>query len=280
MILMLYVTSITKGGKIGIFETNTNSRLTLTPSELKLFMSNCNAELKNATLNGEQVQVKEWPHNITYSNGQRYYRGIFLAKVDEETFKVLDTDGVGRHISKDSLIYFIKDNQISNCKCIDSMTSNGDTQYYSTDTYEIKDNPEFREYVDNEYSKFIAKSKLLGQDNRFNYRIEGEEVRIESYKGGNENFIVPNFVTSIGTEAFSYRNLRSIKLNQGLKFIGKRAFAGNEITEVNIPSTVEFVCDEAFTEGEYRLDETNIIFDSIETVMMDWDILEGYKGAR
>lgn len=61
------------------------------------------------------------------------------------------------------------------------------------------------------------------------------------------NVVIPNNVISIADKAFEGSYVTNVKLNEGIKTIGKRAFANcRYLTNINIPSSLTRVDDEAF----------------------------------
>ena len=71
---------------------------------------------------------------------------------------------------------------------------------------------------------------------------------------GNSNlidFTVPSSVKKIRDGAFSDLKLNSIKLNDGLEYIGDYAFSNTNITEINLPESLEEI-------GDYSFSNTNI----------------------
>lgn len=69
------------------------------------------------------------------------------------------------------------------------------------------------------------------------------------------SLVIPENVTLIDRNAFRVlqeglgHNLTSLTLNEGLLTIEREAFAGNNLTEVDLPSTLESLDDEAFVNG-------------------------------
>ena len=74
---------------------------------------------------------------------------------------------------------------------------------------------------------------------------------------------IPNTVKSIGSEAFSYNDITSLTLNEGLETIGWAAFFQNKLTYINIPNSVKNINEIAFAYN--NLTEYNIP-DNLETL--------------
>ncbi|MEI3508932.1 MAG: leucine-rich repeat protein [Bacilli bacterium] len=51
------------------------------------------------------------------------------------------------------------------------------------------------------------------------------------------------------TAAFAYAGIQNLTLNEGLMSIGYRAFLGNKLNMLNIPSTVTSIGENAFESG-------------------------------
>jgi len=67
-----------------------------------------------------------------------------------------------------------------------------------------------------------------------------------------ENVVIPSTVKKIGDEAFSYTNLYSIAIPEGVEQIGSYAFYGCTYLEsVSLPSSLEVIGDEAFASCSY-----------------------------
>ena len=75
----------------------------------------------------------------------------------------------------------------------------------------------------------------------FKYTIENNQVKIMRYTGATKNVILPNFITTIAESAFFRCKIETLVLNEGLKYIGCCAFEENNLSEIVIPQTVEFV---------------------------------------
>ena len=100
--------------------------------------------------------------------------------------------------------------------------------------------------VDQLYKAFIIKTRALGLDCSFTYRVTEADVTLDTYTGTSTHAIVPKFVTIIGKDAFNNKNIENVSLNDGLKLIRTRAFAHNSIREIDIPKTVIMIKHMAF----------------------------------
>ena len=107
-------------------------------------------------------------------------------------------------------------------------------------------NQEFIDKIDELYKEFILRTRAIGLDCAFKYRVYGEKVTLEAYEGSSIHAIVPKFVTIIDNLSFYRQNITKLSLNDGLKLIGERAFAANNIDEVDIPKTVTCISKYAF----------------------------------
>jgi len=108
---------------------------------------------------------------------------------------------------------------------------------------------------------------LFGQDGPYrsgNFLLWGSgsgsaferEATITGYDNGPATLSIPNIlgefpVVAIGDEAFRNKGLTSIsRFPDGLKDIGKNAFAGNRLTNVNIPGGVQYISSGSFSENQ------------------------------
>lgn len=84
-----------------------------------------------------------------------------------------------------------------------------------------------------------------------NFAIPAGVTSIGSYAffscSGLSSISIPGSVTSIGESAFKSCGLTSIQFSEGLQTIGKDAFFLNDDATIEIPSTVTFIGDMAFT---------------------------------
>lgn len=60
------------------------------------------------------------------------------------------------------------------------------------------------------------------------------------------SLVLPDFVTSIASNAFKQSEITHITLNEGLTSIGEQAFAWSKITEINFPKSLATIDEAAF----------------------------------
>ena len=63
--------------------------------------------------------------------------------------------------------------------------------------------------------------------------------------------VIPNTVTTIGSQAFQYNNLTSVTIPNSVTTIGSSAFNNNNLTSVTIPNSVTTI-------GEYAFEDNNL----------------------
>lgn len=270
MLYFLY-TKIVDGAETlyTMHETHTESRMTGDINCIKRWIKSCKMELKNMRITDKGMQTKQWPHDITVPYSERCVY-MLLTEVEAGCFKILRIfDGGIVYMDEKELKENIKFNKVANC-----LVEQGAAKIYkSIDTYKINADNRFRQYIDKKYEEFVAKSLMLGLNISFEYTIENREVKIIKYTGKSSRAILPSFITTITEMAFITRGLRELKLNEGLKYIGRKAFAYNSIKSVIIPRTVVFVGESAFERnldlvlpsGEYR---DTVIKSNDKTVLM------------
>lgn len=129
----------------------------------------------------------------------------------------------------------------------------------------IKTDNEFKREIDEEYEKYLKKMKVLGLDNSFKYKVEGKDVKLEEYTGSSNKVIIPNFITTICKEAFYRKNIKEVKMGNGVKHIGQRAFYKNNIESLELPNSLEYMFMSALhkntnliTKGELNKDRVKI----------------------
>ena len=239
---MLYLMSIdNKNNKniYNIFETHTESLLAGNGDYIKRLALMYKMEPVNMTVTKDAIKVKTWPQPTPENLLNRQYKYILLAKATEQKFKMLRFDGKIIYFTAQELKNAIRIKFVCNC-------SYSDDEYKSMDTYNIKLDNKFQIYIDKKYEEFIAKTILLGMDIKFSYIIENEDIKIIDYNGTSRKIIIPNFITTICSGAFRNYSIDEIRLNDGLKHIGEKAFAYNDIDNIEIPKSVMFVGYQAF----------------------------------
>ncbi|MGL4108260.1 leucine-rich repeat protein [Clostridium sp. LP20] len=62
--------------------------------------------------------------------------------------------------------------------------------------------------------------------------------------------ILPNTITEIGREAFSFSDITHINIPEGVKVIRNKTFLDTEISGITLPNSIEYIEDEAFMYSE------------------------------
>ena len=232
--------------KYRILDTCSNSTMIVKPNALKELISSDEIQVVNASIKNNNIVLKDWAKRLdmfedtSYGRTKSGVKYIITASRENNTYEKTDMEGNLSVISKDTLEYVAKAGAVANCT--------GDTELI--DVYEINEDKDFEIHISKKYNTFIAKTLLLGLgEMSFEYEIENHKVKIREYTGKSKDVILPSFITSIMTHAFSEVNIKTIKLNDGLKVIGARAFAKNRagaLERIEIPETVALVGTEAF----------------------------------
>ena len=248
---MLYVIKIEETGDTDVvyhlFDTHTESTFKVTNDEAARLTAKLKLKPMNFSFVSGKIQIKQWPNKIAhYSNGKKviYSENILLSKLNEDRFKLVCAKEIGKisYCGANTLMSLVEMNKLANCNYIDKEHK----IYKSIDTYNTKNNLEFIKSIELKYAEFKAKTALIGLDISFEYIIENEDVKITIYTGKSTKVILPNFITCICKKAFAYKEIKEVKLNERLKFIGNDAFYGNEIDYIEIPENVQFVGQGAF----------------------------------
>lgn len=93
---------------------------------------------------------------------------------------------------------------------------------------------------------------ISGYGDMDNYNIWSDDNYVpmpwEEFRPNIKTVILPDGITSVGDFAFvsDYEVLTTINLPEGIRRIGKYAFAGNALTSVSIPASVELIDTAAF----------------------------------
>ena len=259
---MLYIISIAKYSdkehtRYLALDTISDSVSALQLDELKNILLNSNIQVINARLQKDKLIIKTWSNNITTfdntkmtsaCNGAKY---ILLASKEDGMYKIVDHHGEVSTICGTSLADIAKYKGIANCS----------TKMKTEDTYKIIKDEEFEVSIKLKYEAFIAKTRILSiGDISFKYDIENQEVRLVQYTGSSTDVVLPSFITSIKQNAFYKSNIKTIKLNEGLKVIGTRAFVTKEadglLERIEIPESVELICNKAFVNNS-KIVKTN-----------------------
>ena len=246
---MLYLIKVDKvkdrDSTYHLFDTHTESVIEANTKLVLELINTYKMEIKNIYIEDNTIQIKDWPHKIEpYSRNKKDRESsyVLLGRVREGLFKTVVSIGRVDYLSEESLKSVIEKGWVANCE----YAADGDKTYKSVDTYSIKTDPNFIKHIREKYTEFIAKTALLGMDTSFKYTIENEEVKLTSYTGSSKKVILPSFITTVCGRAFHHTGIQELKLNEGLKYIGKDAFCANNLNFVSIPSTVEFVGQSAF----------------------------------
>ena len=85
----------------------------------------------------------------------------------------------------------------------------------------------------------------------FFFRVNGNNCKIMTYKGKDENIVIPAYINGkpvrqIGTRAFADKNIKNIELPYTLRVIRKEAFAKNHIRTIHLPGNISEVENGAF----------------------------------
>ena len=106
----------------------------------------------------------------------------------------------------------------------------------------------------NPNSQHIALSYTAEEANQkgFYFRINGQNCKIMSYRGSEQQLVIPSYINGkpviqIGTRAFASKKLKSIVLPDTLHVIRTEAFARNEFTSITLPPNICRVEENAFS---------------------------------
>ncbi|MCL1702653.1 InlB B-repeat-containing protein [Lysinibacillus sp. Bpr_S20] len=115
-------------------------------------------------------------------------------------------------------------------------------------------------------------------------------VVITGYTGGGTDIVIPGeingkTVVEIGSNAFAYKPLTSVKIPSSVTMIGEGAFQDNQLTSVKIPSNVTRIGINAFknnqlTSVEIPSDVTWIGIDAFAGNSLDFVTFQGMDGSR
>ena len=232
---MLYIISEIENDKpktgfanYGMFDTQSHSAMWIKPTLLKDIILNNKLKIANASVQEDQIVLKDWVHGIAIlrfnqagmeRSGPKY---ILLAIKDGKGI-LADYRGIINTLNKEEIERLAKAKNIANCELIEK---GSEYRLSTTDTYTVYKDEEFERLIAEKYNKFMLKTNMLGIGGiSFDYEIENYEVKLQKYTGSNQNVILPSFITVIMKEAFEDSNIKTIRLNEGLKVIGSRAFA-------------------------------------------------------
>lgn len=106
---------------------------------------------------------------------------------------------------------------------------------------------------DNKAEKSVDKEELCEEYRNFEIKEYslGKYVIVKYLDIYELNVVIPKNTIAIGEGAFEGTSITNVKLNNGLKIIGKRAFANcKHLEKINIPSSLDRIDDEAFCDCE------------------------------
>ena len=265
---MLYIVSIRKYCSTELrilyyrmFDTYSHSLMLIHPDMLKHIILHTEMQVANATVQNGHIVTPDWVNKLTkftgVGNGSRQSecKYVLTAIEEDNRYKIVDEEGNLSTLREEDLVAIVRSGEVANC----TITDNGGI--HATETYTIHKDRAFEELILKKYNNFVAKTTILGYTGiSFEYEIENAEVRLKKYTGSNRHVILPSFITAIMGDAFTYPNILTINMNEGLKVIGVRAFSTTklfgELRYVEIPSTVELVGNKAFIDNP-RLVDTN-----------------------
>ena len=234
------------------FDTYSDSVMTLRGDILKNAILNNNIQVVNASIQGGNIAIKDWGRGldletaecvdvnyIVKHSGPKY---VLLAEKNN-WYKLVDYTGVLHELDTEAMKATVRKGEVANCSLAN--TKEG-SKLKAVDIYTIQKDREFESLIKSKYEIFIAKACILGYGNvSFEYEIENHTVRLIKYNGSSKDVILPSFITAIKKEAFYWKGIKTLNLNEGLKAIGAMAFGTNEYTDgierVEIPSTVEII---------------------------------------
>ena len=223
------------------FDTNTESSFDIAEEKSTNWIVQNKITIENAKVINNKLAITKWfkdihdtTDKINISPGY-----IFLCKLANNMFKVVNRDGKVSYLVENEMREYIRKDVMANCKLENN-------KIVSIGAYSITNNTNFDESITEKYKIYRAKTTLIGYDMSFNYNIEGDQVKLHSYTGKSKQVIIPNFITTIKDRAFWSTEIETITLNNELKNIGDYAFARCNISEIVIPDKVEFMGKNVF----------------------------------
>ena len=224
-----------------LFEANTETVFGGRETYLKDLITKNKLEVKNAKIVNNQIKVDHTSNDLVYTDY------VLLCQIDQNSFKLVDYNGDITYVDKTRLLVSIAANKIANCEF-----KNG--KFISIGAYGIIKDTQFEQHINDNYKTYIAKTSLLGDKMSFDYKIEGNQVKLIKYNGISKKVIVPKFVTTIMEGAFMNCGIEELTLDKGLLHIGESAFGECNIEKVTIPDTVEFMFSGAFYNNKRLVD--------------------------
>lgn len=225
-----------------VYETKTDSKIQCSREEV-----NRMAKVLNRKVCG--LEVGNETYKRSYNSVRKVYdiksADILIGRVGQDEFKVIFY-GIPQVVSSGKLKNAIGYGTVVNCAIA---IENGEKVYKSMDTCDILVMEAFKQDIKRQYSSFIALTKTMGLDNSFEYEIEGNDVKLKNYTGMSGKVIVPKFITSIMERAFEDSEVTNVKLNNGLKYIGRLAFGNCLLKSLTIPESVQFLFKSALEDN-------------------------------
>ena len=265
---MIYIISILKSEHGTIlyyrcFETCSESSMLLGSGNIKEILEEKKIHIVNAKIKNNNIALINWANNIHVESpsfedgrftaahcGSKY---VLLSK-ENNNYRIIDHRGTLYTMEEDLIKDMIRSEDIANC----SIDTKGGNQITASDIYKIQEDEEFEKIIAARYTRFMAKAAIIGHsDITFRYKIENREVKLHKYTGSSKNIIIPSFITAIMAEAFKDARIETINLNEGLEFIGPKAFYNVELNYIEIPSTVKIIGAGAFGENRKLFDNTS-----------------------
>lgn len=199
--------------------------------------------------------TKFYKNNVKTYSGAKYIgkylcEGVSSAKsvkvknkttvIADGAFVFGDKGSKIRSITFSSSLKTIGDEAFENSKYLKSVSVTKNVKYIGSKAFLGCKNLE-RFKVDKNNKKYLSKSGVLFDKNK---------TAVVAYPSSDSSttFSVPNSVKYIEAYAFyGARNLSSVKLNNGLVFIGELAFANcSKFDSVTVPNSVRRICSMAF----------------------------------
>ena len=256
---MIYIISMIRSDSTRImhyrgFDTCSESVILMGPDLIKDLIENTSIKIENATILDNNIIISKWIKEIHTISEEivddkvvnRHYgaKHIIIGKIDSG-YKVVDYMGkVAVVYEQEEIKELVKIGSTANCRIIASIDGE---KLETIGVHNIQRDVAFETLIAAKYSRFIAKTKMLGFGAvTFDYIIENSEVKLKKYTGTSQDIILPPFITVIMKDAFRIKGIKNLKLSEGLKIIGTHSFACSGVERVEIPSTVELICEGAF----------------------------------
>lgn len=233
-----------------LYDNKTDSYFSLLASNLEKMVGSKDIEIYNS-----EVLKSQYNGNIYYDNIDTYY--VLVSITDGCRYKMLSNYGYIENCTKEEVIMLTKQGLVDNCR----FNTGNLTIECISEVEIIETDTEFTRYIADENVKYNIKSKLLGFPSKLSILVEGHNVVLVEFDGNSDKIVLPEFIVSIDKEVFRQLDTGTIKLNNGLKYIGKHAFANCNIRQIVLPDTLKYVYGSAFYGNDrlYLNDESKII---------------------